>query len=157
MNIKLIKIANETIKISKDKYYLFQNSQKDLNTNKKHPVYEKYNTDSVTIKDPGTLHYIEVKTHAKKVEVVEETTVDTILRFSNIYSPDTIGILNFASAKHPGGGFLNGAVAQEECLAYCSNLYMKQLKQDYYQINKKYNKFYTDTMIISHVNFFRDA
>lgn len=34
-----------------------------------------------------------------------------------------IAALNFASAKNPGGGFLKGSIAQEECLACASGLY----------------------------------
>ncbi|KAF8149549.1 hypothetical protein B0H34DRAFT_641307, partial [Crassisporium funariophilum] len=34
-----------------------------------------------------------------------------------------IGVLNFASAKKPGGGFMNGAQAQEESIARASTLY----------------------------------
>ncbi|CAF1474945.1 unnamed protein product [Adineta steineri] len=36
---------------------------------------------------------------------------------------DRIGILNFASAKNPGGDFLRGSNAQEESLARSSSLY----------------------------------
>ena len=32
-------------------------------------------------------------------------------------------ILNFASYKHPGGGFITGSIAQEECLCHESILY----------------------------------
>ncbi|KAJ6563978.1 hypothetical protein B0H19DRAFT_1258499 [Mycena capillaripes] len=35
-----------------------------------------------------------------------------------------IGLLNFASAEQPGGGFINGANAQEELIACCLTLYV---------------------------------
>lgn len=49
------------------------------------------------------------------------------------------GVLNFASAKNPGGGFLSGATAQEECLARCSTLYKCQTKfqSEFYDEHRK--------------------
>ncbi len=67
--------------------------------------------------------------------------------------------LNFASAKSPGGGFLSGSQAQEECLARASGLYacLKQ-KMAYYHENRNFpTALYTDHMIYSpHVPVFRD-
>ena len=157
MNIKLIKLAKQTINISENKFYYYNTQKKNLKTNINHPIYIKHNKDSTTLITPGIKNNTNNKTMNCNIEVVEESSIDAIIRFSKLYSEDTIGVLNFASAKHPGGGFLNGAVAQEECLSYCSNLYLKQKNLEYYAINKKYNKFYTDTMIVSQVNFFRDT
>lgn len=48
-------------------------------------------------------------------------------------------ILNFASYKHPGGGFIKGMYAQEEALCHCSNLYnvLVRCNEEYYTENQK--------------------
>ena len=71
-----------------------------------------------------------------------------------------IAILNFASAKNPGGGFLNGAMAQEESLAASSGLYKTlTVHEEYYRNNRACpSMMYTDHAIYSpEVVFFRDG
>lgn len=48
-------------------------------------------------------------------------------------------VLNFASYKEPGGGFMVGSRAQEECLCHDSFLYnvLRHFKKDYYDWNNK--------------------
>ncbi len=59
--------------------------------------------------------------------------------------------LNFASAKNPGGGFLSGAQAQEECLARASALYQSLASQmTYYDANRSHRSaLYTNHIIYS--------
>src|SRR5262249_16056788 len=67
--------------------------------------------------------------------------------------------LNFASARHPGGGFLKGSQAQEESLARASGLYacLAQFPA-MYEANARFPScLYTDHMIYSpDVPVFRD-
>jgi uncharacterized protein (TIGR02452 family) len=66
-------------------------------------------------------------------------------------SGEIIGCLNFASAKNPGGGFLGGALAQEESLAVSSSLYPTLMKhQEMYHYNRlQHTYLYSDYMIYS--------
>lgn len=61
-------------------------------------------------------------------------------------------ILNFASYKHPGGGFTNGSKAQEECLCHESFLYnVLRRFPDYYIWNSNHSNrhLYTNRAIYS--------
>lgn len=85
------------------------------------------------------------------------SSVEAILRLTGEGKPASI--LNFASAKNPGGGFINGAKAQEESLAASSCLYRTQLAhEEYYVKNRAFRSMmYTDHAIFSpDVVFFRD-
>ncbi|KAF8959967.1 hypothetical protein BDZ97DRAFT_1666501 [Flammula alnicola] len=65
-----------------------------------------------------------------------------------------VGVLNFASAKNPGGGFITGAQAQEESIARSSTIYpslMTQTAQRFYQSHRRDPKkgYYRHAMIYS--------
>lgn len=68
-----------------------------------------------------------------------------------------VAILNLASATSPGGGWLNGSMAQEESLARSSTL-VHSLRDDefYFDSSHHRNPFYNDTVLVSPaVPFFR--
>ncbi|EDQ99623.1 uncharacterized protein LACBIDRAFT_316238 [Laccaria bicolor S238N-H82] len=73
-----------------------------------------------------------------------------------------IGVLNFASAKNAGGGFIRGAQAQEESIARSSSLYPSLINEEgakFYRIHNKDPRegYYSHAMIYSpRVVFFRD-
>lgn len=92
------------------------------------------------------------------VEVTPETTLAAARRLSAQPGRRVLA-LNFASAKHPGGGFMGGAQAQEESLARASGLYPCLLRQpEYYVANRRGGSLlYTDHAIHSpRVPVFRD-
>lgn len=97
--------------------------------------------------------------YATTIEVQNETTFSAAKRLVDRFGSGRVAALNFASAKNPGGGFLNGSQAQEESLARASGLYAcLQMQPEYYNRNRaEHSLLYTDHMIVSPcVPVFRD-
>lgn len=97
---------------------------------------------------------------ATRFTVANETTLAAARRLAQEEQQEgQVLALNFASARNPGGGFLNGAQAQEESLARASGLYpcIKQMTE-MYDSNRRYRStLYRDDMIYSPgVPVFRD-
>lgn len=83
--------------------------------------------------------------------------MDTITATIHEYykaAPSKIAILNFASFKNPGGGYLSNSIAQEEALCYCTNLYPAlELHRDTWyasHASKLHNGMYEDQSLLSH-------
>lgn len=94
--------------------------------------------------------------HDTQFEVTNETTLSAAQRLvADGLNPVA---LNFASAKHPGGGFLGGARAQEESLCRSSGLYACIVNDAMYrQHASTRGGFYTNYAIYSPgVPVFRD-
>lgn len=96
--------------------------------------------------------------HKTKFEGTNETTLKAAKRLIDEGFENVVA-LNFASARKPGGGFKNGATAQEESLARSSALYNSIAPQkEMYKFNDKLNSgLYSDYMIFSpNVPVFKD-
>jgi len=98
-----------------------------------------------------------------EISVLEISTLDGARYLAAKSSqPDKIGVLNFASAKKPGGGFLSGAQAQEESIARSSTLYptlLTKTSETFYTLHNRDPKggYYSHAMIYSPgVLIFRD-
>ena len=151
--------ARQTLEIMKQGYYLYQDRRIDIQSDMEASV-----RGSFLITPQQARELIEAYSKsggAVQISVCVEniSTVDAVRRLSE-EGKEKIGVLNFASAKNPGGGFINGAMAQEESLAASSILYRTlTANEEYYQKNRaQRSMMYTNHAIYSpDVVFFRDG
>ncbi len=161
-------MAKETLEIIRQGYYepTVKNETKQKLEKKQIVIKEAIRN---SIEHSILISPIEGEKMIEKYTVCEccnqpETRVENISTVEAIHILTTegktdIGVLNFASAKNPGGGFLNGAKAQEESITVSSTLYTTLIAHEQYYKENRANKsmMYLDYGIYSpEVVFFRD-
>ncbi|GGY41081.1 TIGR02452 family protein [Streptomyces omiyaensis] len=96
---------------------------------------------------------------AGRIEVTGESSLRAARRMTGADAGAPVAVLNFASARNPGGGYLNGAQAQEEALCRSSALHATLLRVPAFYAHHRGERdaFYTDRVIHSpRVPVFRD-
>lgn len=91
------------------------------------------------------------KKYETEIVFIQDTTISAVL--SNYPDSGLVSVLNFASAKHPGGEWLLGSQEQEESLARTTTMYLS-LSQGAKQMYKKNEEepkswFYQDLIVYS--------
>lgn len=150
-------IARETLAIMKNGCYETKGRRIDIQKLQEHSVKESFLLTPQQGNEWIKSFPFSDKHLSSKIEVWNCSTVEAILRLTGEGKKPSV--LNFASSKHPGGGFIGGAKAQEESLAASSCLYKTLIAHEqYYETNRACRTMmYTDHAIYSpDVVFFRD-
>ncbi|MFG2721762.1 TIGR02452 family protein [Streptomyces sp. NPDC048416] len=111
-----------------------------------------------TLHGPEPVAVAPDRDRATRIAVTGESSLDAARRLL-AQAPGEVAVLTFASARNPGGGFLNGAQAQEEALCRSSALYSTLLRAPEFYAHHRQDRdvFYTDRVIHSPgVPVFRD-
>jgi len=151
MQKTLLKItAKETLEITEQGFYINTKQQKvDISILQQNAIggTKFYSSEELGLVLKETVVNNQYTT---SFEVLEETSINSIQRLTSLGFSNPM-CLNFASAKNPGGGFFNGAQAQEESIARSSGLYPCQLSAiEFYETHRKMKScIYTDGMIYS--------
>lgn len=145
MSFKLMKIAAQNIGIAKKGYYKKQDSKIEIKDDLDKAIEETIYVNEVEEVEEKVSEEYKVSHNIIKTDVIS-----TALELKKNVNGEVM-VLNFANATVVGGGYLNGAVAQEECICRSSLLYncLHSLKI-IYNINKKnYTPLHHDYLIYS--------
>lgn len=88
-----------------------------------------------------------------EIKVVDLTTSEAIFEYGD--GKNHLGVLNFASYRYAGGGYIIGSLAQEEALCHDSNLYevlsSEYIQEEFYKKNLESlcNNLYTSRLVYS--------
>lgn len=153
--IALRQIAESTLETIQKGSYLNRDLASSVATSKQNTRY--YAPDSLL--STWASHKLDTSITSKtQISLLEISTLEGARLIANSHTPGLcprIGVLNFASAKKPGGGFLTGAQAQEESIARSSTLYptlMTRVAQSFYTLHNSQNVksgYYSHAMIYS--------
>ena len=137
-NNRLTSIAKETVSIGDAGFYNINSRQK---IEIKEEIYDMIENTRVIKGEPCSdiLAYTRNNLEMSNVLVTERTTNEAIEHWYGTEGVSKIIILNFASAKNPGGGFLKGSRAQEEQLCYRSLLYKSLVTKmkEFYEVGRE--------------------
>jgi len=145
---KRVLIAQATLKVLQEGKYQSPSGQ-EINVSAWHQQAQS-NSIWYTPEAINALASDNAQSFETQFEVHNETTQVAAERL-HAQGETRLLALNFASAKNPGGGFLNGSQAQEESLARSSGLYPCLLQhKGFYDLHReRKNALYTDNMIYS--------
>lgn len=156
MNEKALRIkwAHETLASFLNKGYTNELGEKI------HFLFTEHTSTHIPEKlsDDLVMQYTPSPIHDTEFSVVNQPSIEAAQDLSTSYGKTMI--LNFASAKSPGGGFLKGSQAQEESLARSSNLFFGLMQSSEYYSNNANNlsPLYLDDIIYSDkVTFIRQS
>lgn len=79
----------------------------------------------------------------QKISFRQENVIETMSQIENV------GVLIFASAKNPGGGVLNGSIAQEEAISYHTTWYSNAKLNSQFYLEKGASALNTDNVSIA--------
>lgn len=113
-------------------------------------VTREYGPDALSlIRDAALAHPASAQDTQRALTA--ETTLQAAAQLTASGAYQRVGVLNFASARKPGGGFLRGAISQEESLARSSGLYfsLATCPEFYAHHHANESLLYSDRMIYS--------